>query len=292
MRGFHNLLLFLLAILMPPSASSQPQRSSNGTLRGMTIDHPETMSGSWEVNGEDAVYGLHIELTTKVDGAPATLTGVRQIFHDALIEVYRRAGPTRKIGEGSWFSDGSPEVQGNAKHLALEHAVTQTGPAVRLDLTFDPVHDIWSGRFGRGSFDRQVTLLRPHPMTDVIRSPFMGTWSRSGLGNNCIHIVQTESGSLAGWSDDLSTPGALRYANGIRPSMETFERYGSIALIEVPSPRTVLIELKALTAGCCSITYAGKLTPDGKEIQEAQSGSALRRNWTRMREESCVARAR
>jgi hypothetical protein len=37
-------------------------------LRGMTIDHPERMSGSWEVKGEDAIYGLHIQLTTK---APA-----------------------------------------------------------------------------------------------------------------------------------------------------------------------------------------------------------------------------
>jgi hypothetical protein len=70
--------------------------------------------------------------------------------------------------------------------------------------------------------------------------------------------------------------------------METFERYGSIALVETPSPRTVLIELKALTAGCCSITYAGKLTPNGKEIQEGQSGSALGSTWTRMRGDSCV----
>jgi len=40
------------------------------------------------VKGEYAIYGLHIQLTTKVDGAPATLTVVRQIFHDATIEVY------------------------------------------------------------------------------------------------------------------------------------------------------------------------------------------------------------
>jgi hypothetical protein len=291
MRG-SRYLLFFLTILLPPSASAQQQRSSNGTLRGTTIDHPERMSGSWEVKGEYAIYGLHIQLTTKVDGAPATLTGVRQIFHDATIEVYQRTGPTRKTGDGNWFSDDSPEVQWNAKHLALGHAATQAGPAVQLDLTFDPVHEIWSGRFRRGSFDRRVTLLRPHPKTDVARSPFVGTWSRPALMNNCIHIVQTEIGSLASWSDDLSTPGALRYANGLRPSMETFERYGSIALVEVPSPRTVLIELKALTAICCSIFYAGKLTPDGKEIQSGQSGSAIRDNWTRMRGDSCVAAPR
>jgi hypothetical protein len=205
---------------------------------------------------------------------------------------HQRTGPTRKIVDGNWFQITRRKVQWNAKHLALEHAATRAGPAVQLDLTFDPVHDIWSGRFRRGSFDRPVTLLRPHPKTDVTRSPFVGTWSRPDLMNNCIHIVQTEIGSLAGWSDDLSTPGALRYANGIRPPMETLERYGSIALVEAPSPRTVLIELKALTAGCCSITHAGKLTPDGKDIRAGQSGTAFRSNWTRMRGDSCVAAPR
>jgi len=292
MRSSRHFLLFLLTILLPPSAPAQQQRSSNGMLRGTTVDHPERMSGSWEVKGEDAIYGLHIQLTTKVDGAPTTLTGVRQIFHDAYIEVYQRAGPTRKIGDGNWFSDDSPAVQWSAKHLALQHAATQAGPAVQLDLTFDPVHDIWSGRFRRGSFDRPVTLLRPHPKTDVTRSPFVGTWSRPHLMNNCIHIVQTEIGSLAGWSDDLSTPGALRYANGIRPPMETFERYGSIALVEAVSPGAVLMELKALTPACCSIIYAGKLTPDGKEIRAGHSGTAFRSNWTRMRGDSCVAAPR
>jgi hypothetical protein len=122
MRGSRNLFLFLLTILLPPSAPAQQQRSSSGMLRAMTIDHPERMSGSWEVKGEDAIYGLHIQLTAKVDGAPATLTGVRQISHDA--EVYRRMGPTRKTGGGNWLSFDSPEVQWNAKHLALEHAAT------------------------------------------------------------------------------------------------------------------------------------------------------------------------
>jgi hypothetical protein len=90
MRGSLNLLLFLFTILQPqPSAPAQQQQSSNGMLSGMTIDHPERMSGFWEleVKGDDAIYGLHIQLTTKVHGAPATLTGARQIFHDASIEA-------------------------------------------------------------------------------------------------------------------------------------------------------------------------------------------------------------
>ena len=107
--------------------------------------------------------------------------------------------------------------------------------------------------------------------------------------NNCIHIVQTGSESLAGWSDDLATPGALRHANGTPPPVETFEQYGSIALVEAASPRTVSIELKALTAACCSITYTGKLEPNGKEIQGTLGGNAMQSNWTRVRGNSCVA---
>jgi hypothetical protein len=248
------------------------------------------MSGSWEVKGRDAIYGLHIQLTTKVDGAPVTLTGARQIFRGASIEIYQRTGSIRKTGDGNWFSFDSPEVQWNAKHLALEHAASPAAPTIQLDLSFDRVDDLWSGRFRRGSFDRRVRLLRPHPKTGVTGSPFVGTWSRPDLmNNNCLHIVQTEVGSLASWSDDLSTPGALRYANGIRPPTETFEQYGAIALVETPSPKTVLVELKALTAICCPISYAGKLTPNGKEIQDGQSRGALGSTWTRMRGDSCVA---
>jgi hypothetical protein len=284
-----RLVLLILFIFLPSRVPAQQPQPPRGTMRGFVIDHPERLSGSWEVKGDHAIYGLHIQLTTRVDGAPITLIGVQQIFHSASIEVYERTGPTRRLGDGNWFSDESPQILWTDRRLVLKQAATQIGPEVQLDVTFDPVSDRWSGRFRRGTFDRSVTLLRPHPETAVAKSPFVGTWSRPALMNNCIHIVQTGSESVAGWSDDLATPGALRYANGIRPPVETFEHYGSIALVEVVSPRAVLIELKALTAGCCSITYAGKLTPDGKEIQAGQSGSAIRSNWTRMRGDSCVA---
>jgi hypothetical protein len=282
----------ILLIFLPSRVPAQQPQPARGTMRGFVIDHPERLSGSWEVKGDHAIYGLHIQVTTRVDGTPITLTGGRQIFYSASIEVYERTGPTRRVGDGSWFSDESPQVLWTDGHLVLKQPATRTGPEVRLDLTFDPISTSWSGRFRRGTFNRSVTLLRPHPETGSARSPFVGTWSRFAPGNNCIHIVQTGSESLASWSDDLATPGASRYANGIRPPVETFEQYGTIALVEAVSPSAVLIELKALTAGCCSITYAGKLTPDGKELQGGQSGSAIRNNWTRMRGDSCVAAPR
>ena len=283
-----RLVPLILFIVLPSRVPAQQPQPARRTMRGYVIDHPEKLSGSWEVKGDHAIYGLHIEVTTRVDGAPRTLIGVQEIFHSALIEVYERTGPTRKLGEGSWFSDESPQILWTDRHLVLKWPAPRVGPEIQLDLTFDPPSDSWSGHFRRGTFDRSVTLLRPHPETAVAKSPFVGTWSRPGLGNNCIHIVQTGSESLAGWSDDLATPGASRYANGIQPPLETFERYGSIALVEVIPPRTVLIELKALTAGCCSITYTGNLVPNGKEIQGTRGGGAMQSNWTRVRGSSCV----
>jgi hypothetical protein len=284
-----RLVPLILFIFLPSRVPAQQPQPARGTMRGFVIDHPERVSGSWEVKGDHAIYGLHIQLASRVDGAPITLIGVQQIFHSASIQVYERTGPTRKLGDGNWFSDESPQTLWTDRHLVLKQAASQIGPEIQLDLTFDPVSDSWSGRFRRGTFDRSVTLLRPHPETAVARSPFVGTWSRPAPGNNCIHIVQTGSETLAGWSDDLATPGASRYANGIRPPVETFEQYGSIALVEAVSPGAVLIELKALTPACCSITYAGKLTPDGKKIR---SGDAMWSNWTRVRGNSCVAAPR
>jgi hypothetical protein len=47
---------------------------------------------------------------------------------------------------------------------------------------------------------------------------------------------------ITAWSDDLATPGASRYANGIRPPLVTFERYGAIALVEAVSPKPVEVD--------------------------------------------------
>jgi hypothetical protein len=259
-------------------------------MRGIAIDHPEKLSGSWEAQGDHAVYGLHIQLTTRVDGAPITLLGARQIFYSASIDVYERTGPARKFGDGNWLLDDSPQVLWTDRHLVIKHPATRTDPDVQLDVTFDLVANSWSGRFHRGTVDRSVTLVRPHPEAGAASSPFVGTWKR--LGNNeCIHIVQTGSKSLAAWSDALATPGASRYANGIRAPLETFERYGAIALVEAVSPKAVLMELNALTVACCSITYAGVLTPDGKEIQSGEQ-VPFPNNWARMRGDSCVASGR
>src|SRR3984893_15560590 len=139
-----RLVLLILFIFLPSCVPAYQPQPPRGTMRGFVIDHPERLSGSWEVKGDHAIYGLHIQLTTRVDGAPITLIGVQQIFHSASIEVYERTGPTRRLGDGNWISDESPP-------LVFKQATTQIGPEVQLDLIFDPVSTSWSGRFRRGT---------------------------------------------------------------------------------------------------------------------------------------------
>ena len=78
-----RLVPLILFIFLPSRVPAHQPQPAKITMRGLVIDHPERVSGSWEVKGDHAIYGLHIQLTTRVDGAPITLTGVQQIFHSA-----------------------------------------------------------------------------------------------------------------------------------------------------------------------------------------------------------------
>jgi hypothetical protein len=86
-------LVPLIVFIFLPNRVPAQQPPARGTMRGLVIDHPERVSGSWEVKGDHATYGLHIQLTTRVAGAPSTLIGVGQVFHSASIQVYERTGP-------------------------------------------------------------------------------------------------------------------------------------------------------------------------------------------------------
>jgi hypothetical protein len=256
MRISKGIVPALLVVLSISGVGCREAYATDSILRGSTIANPELTSGSWESNQFNSVVGVHIKLTTMVAGAPSSLVGVKQIFHDAEIQVYQREGSKRTNGDGNWFDDNSSGVQWTGKHLTIEHAAGAGTLTVRLDLIFDAEHEIWKGHLRRGDFDHYVTLVRPHPKTGIAKSPFVGTWHRETLMNNCLHIVQTNEGTLSGWSDDLIRPGLLRYANGIKRPAETLEQYGSIALVQIASPTTLLLELKAFSPICCSIESA------------------------------------
>ena len=109
--------------------------------------------------------------------------------------------------------------------------------------------------------------------------------------NNCLHIAQAEDGALVAWSDDLMVPGTMRYANGLHPPDETLDQFGSFAQIATPSARAVVIELKALTPGCCSVFTGGVLTDDAGSIQgdlAPRGRAASDPAWMRVRGNSCI----
>jgi hypothetical protein len=289
MRFSREIVRVLLLALSIPNVGFRWAFATDTMLRGSTLANPELLSGSWETNEFATVVGIHIKLTTKVAGAPSSLVGIKQVFNDAEIQVYQRDDPKRVTGDGNWFTDDSPGVQWTGRHLIIAHAALAGTPVIRLDLIFDPVHNAWKGQLRRGTFDHDVTLVRPRPKAGIAKSPFAGTWYREALMNNCLHIVQTGEGTLSGWSDDLVTPGRIRYANGIKRPTETIEQYGSIALVQIESPTTLLLELKAFSAICCSIV-SGLQLPDGNFGLQAAPRSKLPRDmWRRVQGSSCVA---
>jgi len=283
------IVLAWMSVWMQAQQAGRPA-SSGDTLRDHEIEDPENLSGAWEIALDGAVYGLQIELTTRIDGAPVTLLGAHQTFHDALIEVYERTGPTRKPGEGNWFSDDSPSVDLTREHLIIKQDGTTQGPTINLDLTFDPIHCSWSGRFRQGSFDRKLTLVRPCCAGKNAANPLVGTWERNAPSKNCIHIAQGRDGSLVSWSDDLQTPGAYLYANGIQPPEETFEHYGTVANTTLRSPSGIAIEFKPLSALCCPVQVMGRRSANGKSIVPAADGPELMAHWALMKGDSCVRR--
>jgi hypothetical protein len=290
--GFIRASVVVLVLTSVSIQAQQPGKSANSydVLRGHDIEDPENISGEWETSLNGAVYGMQIELTTRINGAPVTLLGARQTFHHALIEVYERTGPTRKPGEGNWFSDDSLKVKWTRKRLTINQDGTTQGPAINLDLAFDPIHSSWSGRFRQGSFDRKVTLVRPCCAEKNAASPLVGTWARNAPSNNCIHIAQGQDGSLVSWSDDLQTPGAYLYANGIQPPRETFEHYGTVANTTFRSPSGVAIEFNPLSPLCCPVQFVGRDSATGKSIVPAADGPGPMAHWVLMKGNSCVRR--
>jgi hypothetical protein len=235
--------------------------------------------------------GLQIQLTTVVAGAPSSLVGVKQIFNNADVQVYQREGAKRTKGDGSWFEDNSPGVQWTGNHLSIDCAGGVATSTVRLDLIFDAKRGIWKGHLRRGDFDHYVTLVRSHPKAGMPKSPFVGTWHRGTLMNNCLHIVQTNEDTISAWSDDLVRPGLLRYANGINRPAETLEQYGSIALVEIVSPTTLLLELKAFSPICCSIPSSLKLPAGEGALRTPHSDPSPAAKWKRIRGASCTSEA-
>lgn len=285
-----------LACALLATFPCRPEDHAEGTarLRGSVLQHPEQMSGVWEAENGATVIGLEIDLTTRVKGDSRTLQGVDQFFQNAQIEVFERARRAQwAVGNGNWFADDSAGVEWSGTHLEIRSAAAPAAgiPEIQVDLRFDPRAEPWTGRFHRGHVDQSVTMRRPHAGRDLAQSPFVGTWKRGSVMNNCLHIAEEQDSSLVAWSDDLVVPGALRYANGLKRPEEVMERYGIVAQVISQTAEGIGLQLHALSAICCSIEAGGILSPDRMSIRtkEHPTGRQEFDVWHRVRGSSCIA---
>ncbi len=259
-----------------------------------SLPAPDALAGRWEApDGHGGAVGMNIIVTTHIDGAPTSITGHVQYEDEFVAGIYQRTGPdVEPLGFNFFSSAAGGGMTWDGHQLAI-HLVGKGDPRkVNLDLIWHEESQMWSGLFERDSFHEHVSLKRPTSMAS--ESPLVGTWSdKAGMMNNCLHISQEKDGALTAWSDDLQTPGRMRYANGIQPPTQTMEHYGEIAKAKMDAPDQITVELRAYTAMCCSHPFTAKLSADGQSL----SGSWLPGpnqaprpvTWLRMPSDSCIS---
>jgi hypothetical protein len=283
----------LVCTLLPAFALDQHD-AQDGWRKGARVRHPEKLAGMWLVDVHHRIFGLQIVLTTRARKSPQAPGGIIQTGDQAAIEVFEQMGSMRAAGDGDWFDTNSPRVAWTGNHLTIEDPGI-SGPAINLDLQFDPEAETWSGRFHRGGLDESATLHRPRAAAGGAKSPFAGTWKHEGPINNCLHIVNGQNGELDAWSDDVIAPGALPFPKGSPMPRETVETYGFTAQVQLHSAHNIFLRLKALSAVCCAVDAGGILAQDGTRIRSNVQSEASHNpgsdDWIRVRGDSCLVEA-
>lgn len=287
-----NIRTFCLLLLIVVQGKTQ---ATVGTphdiwLPGSKIQHPEDVSGVWQTNEGQGFIGLNIRIDTVVENEPIELSRTSQTFRDAYVRVFQQQGQDQNLQDGNWFKYDTAAVKSDNVKLVIHNPGTKTVPAVDVELAFDPLTQSWSGRFHRGSVDRSVVLRRPKSAIGIAPSPFVGTWQRASLTNNCIHIAQNVMGNLVAWSDDLRAPRAYRYAAGVKPPIEISEQYGFVALASASSSERIVVTFKPFEAMCCSTIMSGSLSPDGRFIRLDANSATVKTPaniWKRVAGSSC-----
>jgi hypothetical protein len=174
------------------------QADDQSPFDGRPVQSPDSLAGLWETqDGHKGTIGIHLSLITTVSTRATSLAGTVQSWHNLVVNVYERKGPTIALYDQNSFSD-SPRggnVTFDQGRLRL-HSVAP--PSIDLDLVQSGHR--WIGRFHRGAFDRHVTLRRPSFGKNA--SPLIGTWQTSPPFplSACAHVVQTgphDFGSIA-----------------------------------------------------------------------------------------------
>ncbi len=255
------------------------------------VIHPEALSGIWEApDGRGGAVGLHLQLATTLPGEASPPLWTPQSWLDLEVGVFDRTGPEIAIGEENHSSDsirgGGALFQDNRLKLHFVSKSKDT-PSVDLDLLLQ-LNGCWHGRFRRGAFDSMVELCRPTPGRHAVVSPLVGTWFQtSGAGWDCIHIAQTGLATFVGWSDSLMIPGRIRFGPNIPQPHVLYERFGSLAKVDLAGDKFVSVEFGADSPICCSYRFIGKLSADGTKLH-GKDQTSLDATFTKMHGESCV----
>lgn len=252
-----RIAIVLLSIAAPFASPQSPNLTNQSPYEGQVVSSPESLSGLWEASdGHGGLVGLHLKLITRIPGGTTSVNGIRQTWEHLEVGVFESKSPALQIGDANYFTD-SPEgvhVRFDKNQLSLHLAnSTPVTPSIDLDLTL--VSDVWKGHFHRGNFDSIVELHRP--------GASVATWTEdSPAGRSCVHIPDFPAVEFNGWSDNIPTPGNLRYANNIPRPSTTDVTYGDLANIRHLGNHQISIEFNAYTAICCSHSFVGTITAD------------------------------
>lgn len=292
-RSLSCLALILSALTTRESLLPQLAMSNPPPMFGRPIEEPERFSGLWEAaDGLGGTVGIWLQLTTRIQGAPTTLTDVIQYDQTLLVAVFQPNGNRIEFPDGSFVDQPGGQLMWDGKHLRAQRGLrNKDASTTQLDLTYDATKETWSGLFRRGTVARTVTFRRPAYKPDTVPNAFVGTWANTEKGSHgCFHIVQQADGTFMGWLDGLQTPGTYRYANGLKPSSETFEQYGNLLLVSALEEQKFAIEFGAYSGICCSKTLIAKVTKDASLVGDWQLGPnqvARHTVWKRLSGRSC-----
>lgn len=161
--------LLVIAALSFGQAAVLPQQQS-----ALTSVQPGLPVGVWEVpqpNG--SVIGIDLAaVPASAPDAPEAGTP-KQRSSRLQVGIFQRNHEGIACGEENFFVMGSTDpassntlmTYANGK-LRIDYRDRADGSEIHVELTYDPVKDVWTGHFQRKTFDGQVTLHRTSDRPD------------------------------------------------------------------------------------------------------------------------------
>jgi hypothetical protein len=161
-RGALWLLLTSLTLVIGAQGAFSQQKTD------LTSAKSVTPVGIWESDEGTGAVGINLWEAPSSDEhggpVPSGEDGNKPIL---LIGVYQRSNATLRCGEENFYDTGWRGVANGASSNYAQGRLTVSNPGrfrsavtMDLDLRFDPVRDVWIGRFHRGTFDKFLTLHR------------------------------------------------------------------------------------------------------------------------------------